>query len=465
MGCGRWWRACVLAGVLAGCGSGTDAPEAPPDVPAAPGERPPAEVPPTGVPDERSASLDRVEFQGFVRRADTDRAGNTYLVLQYGPGATFRETKLPDDGRRKQHALVKLDAALGLVWARALPMHEPPHGDDGPLLTFELAVPPSGAFIVIAGAYNGRVIGRTGSWPVGKNPRNPRAYVARLSGTGELEWVKTFGGNPGAVGFRDVDVSEDVIGLAGGLVGPSEELGTRGHSVDNNTGLMVRMRASDGTFTTHTFSGGFAGNAESVAVGPEGEVVVGGYTMATLQTLVEHEPYFARMDASGALAWERRSVAYEGDPLQLEVAGDGTVVIASTVATTGDIRWGDSTLRSAGPRVVLLTLERDGRERWARELVGDVQDFGLATGVRGDIMVAARALGRVTLGGPTVGEDGKASVVVMRMRLDGTHLWSTSISPGTAVADERDEYGVAVLEDGRARVAAGQDLVLVTPAR
>ncbi len=320
-----------------------------------------APIPPTG----DVAWAVAVSSAGFDRPvgAGNDSAGNRYLLTftpnEMGTVHTLRLQKLAPDGK--------------LAWTREWAAT----GFAGERQSFRLAVPPSGGVYVGASAdcspWATRCI-RSIDFGGGAATDS---VVAKLGADGAFLWQRELAGT-------------DLFALSANASG--NVLVAR---IDRFEGASSRLEKlqHDGTLLA-TVEGFF----QQCALDPSGNMIGAGPGIV------------AKYSASGALVWQK-ALAGTAQAMGMGTTAKGTVVLLAQ--RTGDVSFGSSQIRSGS--LVLLVLEADGRERFAR-------GFGWSW----PPSLAVDPTGRAAV----VGGGGCGEVVVEAFDLANADLWRRFLPDG-----------------------------------
>jgi len=286
---------------------------------------------------------------------------------------------------RKDIFLLRLDAAGELVWGRQYggARFETVHG---------LAADARGVYL--AGTYQDEL--ELGGVTLG-NGRDFDGFIAKLDARGAHVW---------SARFQDRgEISSRVNALALGPDGDVYATGILGRDV-NLEGRPPRADVSPHAFVARLAQGGAfrwlraldaTGRAEgtSIALGPDGRVLVAGHFEGTLD--VEGAPTARRADifvaawsGSGTRRWAR-ALGSEGLDVAYAVATDdaGDVFVAGRVA--GEVRGGDGAWPAAGVDGLVARFDHEGAPRGHRLFSSDVDDEvrDLRVGATGFLVVGS----------------------------------------------------------------------------
>lgn len=212
-----------------------------------------------------------------------------------------------------------------------------------------------------------------------------------------------------------------------------------------NNDVLVRKFASDGaTLWTKTFSGAALGNdfAGGAALGPTGDLVVGG---ATTVTDAGTETWLRKFSPAGAVLWTRTygGAAKGNDATQaIAVTDDGYIYAAGHESVAGE-----------GSNLWVGKFDADGNQLWSRLYNG--------AAAKNDFLHAAVAMddGGVVVCGYETADGIPWRSFVRRYDADGLTVW-TEVEAGPEAAGALC-YGLDVAADGDvlfagAAIQAGQ---------
>ena len=446
----------------------------PPDAGAPDAGPPDAGPPDAGAPDgggpdagpgETAADVTRHPFSQEVLEVGVDGAGNTHALVRYEGSPEFQGTVLPNDGTGAlQHAVVRLDAALRATAVRVLPSGgSRGSGDEGPRgPLYHLAVLPDGS-AAVGGSFSDALVTPAGTL-AGRPFPEASGFLALIAPDGSWRWARALG-SEGELRVLDVAASARSIAAVGTFVGVSPQLGIAEVPAGvERQGFLVRVDLEGATRTVHAFSGSVRGHGAGVALGPTEDSFVAGHTgVRTDAGAVLLTPYLARVNANGGVVWEKRFGEFSGQLDRVAAAPDGTVASTGRFNTEREVRWGETLLATPSARSVLLVTAYDGPARWGLELGRALLGVGLAVDGLGQVTVAGRAVGTLDFGGGERGARDVASLFIARLASTGRHRWSLALPLAGLSLGSQPPLDVAVEAQGRARVAADDELLELVP--
>jgi hypothetical protein len=301
------------------------------------------------------------------------------------------------------------------------------------------------------------------------------SYVARYNANGTLAWATRLGA------FGD-DYAIAIAAAAGGacvVVGYFESTITLGGGEPNETTFLAKLRDdlfvarynANGTLAWARQAGSDSNErALGVAAFADGSVVVTGQ-LGGGTVFGEGEPnetslssqggagntFVARYNASGSLAWARRTVTtpdLSGPELigtGIATIPDGTFVVAGHFQGNGIFGEGapnETSLSSAGDYdVFVMKHGGDGSFLWARRAGGPLEDFvrDVAAFPDGSSVITGDFKDNAVFApGVTLANGSQGDVFVARYQPDGGLAWARR---GRGSTTERG-FGVATLPDG-----------------
>ncbi|WP_048149655.1 protein kinase [Thermococcus sp. AM4] len=199
--------------------------------------------------------------------------------------------------------------------------------------------------------------------------REGDGFVARLDKDGNVKWFKTYGGDKNDW-FNDVKIAPngDII-----VTGYTESFGAAGSvwvlRLDNNGNVKWQK----------TYGRGYTDHAEAVAIAPNGDIIVAGYT--------DHfgaggwDAWILRLDSNGNVKWQKTYGGSDYDEAYaVAIAPNGDIIVAGWTKSFGAGEYD----------VWVLRLDNNGNVKWQKTYGGSKWDeaYALALAPNGDIIVA-----------------------------------------------------------------------------
>ncbi len=206
-------------------------------------------------------------------------------------------------------------------------------------------------------------------------------------------WAKTYGGNGESV-LNDVTVMPDGSIIA---VGWTNSTGAGGEDA-----LVMKLSPDGGVIWAKTYGGAQDDEAWAVAVAPNGDIIVAGYTSSF--GAGSSDIWVLRLDENGNVKWQK---TYGGN--------NWDVAIAMAVAPNGDILVAGDT-GSFGVDFTdfwVLRLDGNGNVKW-QKIFGKGNARAIIVAPDGDIVVA---------GDTDIFGAGSADIWVLRLDADGNVKW------------------------------------------
>ncbi|MDC0708410.1 DNRLRE domain-containing protein [Stigmatella sp. ncwal1] len=353
----------------------------------------------------------------------TGAQGERVVIADYDGSVDFGGGALPNHGTGdisdNDIALVKLGADGSHLWSKGF-------GAPGSWVNaMDVAVNATGHIAVVGRSSAGVELGG-GLISAG-------GFVAKFSPEGSLVWAHSVPGYPQNV-VIDSEGRVFAVGEAGEA--PSQEI------------FVLKFEATGSQVWDKRFTATGQMRGSAIAVGPAGELAVGGtyWGTVTFGSTVLPEgvavPFLLKLLPSGQVAWGRGlpadSAPYaERGFLDLAVAPDGA--IAGVGSFSQWIRLGSAPGYSSGMYSgFLLVVEPDGSDRWWRWMGNEYMTFtrGVAIDPAGDVVVMGTFRGTLDLGGGSLStlSDANGSfegLFVAKYRLAcGEHRWSRQLSDG-----------------------------------
>jgi len=237
-------------------------------------------------------------------------------------------------------------------------------------------------FTAVAVAPDGSIIVAGNTWsPDGDFPTSHGdgydAVIARLTSDGVVQWSHTYGGNDYDEFFSVTVMADDSI-VAAGVTFSTDGDFPVGHGYHSGAAI-ARIAPDGGLQWAHTYSGSQELVFCSVAGTPDGATIAVGYTQSTDGDIpVEHGEYEAiavRLTPDGVPQWSHTYGGSSGSRFNsVAVSPDGGIIIAgSTSSPDGDfpIRHENSDYNDDA---VIARLGSDGGLQWATTYGGTGKD-------------------------------------------------------------------------------------------
>jgi hypothetical protein len=257
----------------------------------------------------------------------------------------------------------------------------------------------------------------TWGWPVRTFAGGTDAFVAKLSGSGALQWNTFLGGSDDDLGRGiAVDVSGNVCvaGYSTGTWGSP----VRSFAAGGADAFVAKINGG-GDLQWNTFLGSSSPDyGYGIAVDTTGNVYVTGYSDATWGSPVRpytayYDAFVAKLNGSGALQWNT-FLGGSGEDLGWGIA----VGTSGNVYVTGDssATWGSPVSPFAGGYDAFAAkLNGSGALQWNTFLGGSTSDYGygIAVDTSGNVYVAGESA--ATWGSPVRPNSGNGDVFVAKL--------------------------------------------------
>jgi hypothetical protein len=293
--------------------------------------------------------------------------------------------------------------------------------------------------------------------PVAEPPRAPLAADPG-GATGTARWLTGFG-SKGEDEPRGVAIDAKGNVALTGIFNGKLTIGDKVLVSQALDAFVAKFDAEGKVLWAHSFGGKNDDVAAAISFDSKGNVVVVGWysdTMtfgtSTLTAVGSDDVFVMQLGADGSPSWAR-SLGGENTEAAWAVAttpSDDVVVVGEF---RGTVNFGAGPIESAGNTdVFVLTLGKDGEQKWARHF-GDMNfDFGRAVAVdsRGDVVVAAEFAGSVDFGGGAVEAAGNRDVAVVKLAgKDGAYRWAKRFG------NTFDDVVLGLALDGADNIAIG----------
>ena len=282
----------------------------------------------------------------------------SYWAKTYGPGkakavAVDKNGDIIVAGEREEDAFVaRLDGDGNVKWFKT-------YGGEYEDVFNDVKIAPNGD-IVVAGYY-----GATDEYGSGAN-----VWILRLDENGNVKWQKTYGGN-----VYD-DASAVVLAPNGDIIvtGKTLSFGAGGTNI-----WVLRLDENGNVKWQKTYGGSNYDYAEAVAIAPNGNIIVAGWTLSF--GAGDRDVWVLRLDENGNVKWQKTYGGSSTDVANaVALAPNGDIIIAGNTWSFGA---GDAD-------VWILRLDENGNVKWQKTYGGKNGDVANAVALadNGDIIVA-----------------------------------------------------------------------------
>jgi hypothetical protein len=327
--------------------------------------------------------------------------------------------------------LLRLDPAGAPAWAVTF---------GGPGEDVANAVAHQGDRLLVVGNFADKlaVQGPDGAPPLaGRSAGSDDIFAVCLDRAGSPQWVWTAGGRD-SDGANAVAATPDGGWVIGGSFSRRGQFGTTEIDSRGRTdAVLVKITADGAVEWVKQFGGRYADSIWRVAVDVAGNNIVqglfadvadwgGGPLKAGGGS--DNDVVLAKYDRNGAHLWSKRF----GHAFN-EVAGGLAVDPSGFITMTGSfdqkIDFGQGEIPVAGASDIFVArFAPTGELAWARTYGADREDigFGVAADAAGNVVVAGWFEATVDFGGGAKASYGNRDVFVMKLDVEGRHLWSRS---------------------------------------
>jgi len=325
-----------------------------------------------------------------------DPDGNVVVTGTFDGSIDFGGDTLTSTGA-KDIFLAKLNRDGGHIWSKKF-------GDGANQLGQSVAVDAQGN-VALCGSFEGTL--NFGSGEITSAGGND-IFLASFDAAGKRRWDKRFG-DATAQECKSVAVDADgnvaITGTFNGWVNFGKGQLTSAGSVDV---FLAKFGKDGGILWNHAFGSASEQGGQSVAMSPDGGVVLGGYFSGSLNlgggALTDPgntNIFVAKFDSVGTHAWSRSYGDAESQLLEgLTVDGCGDVLATGYFA--GSLDFGGGALTSKGlDDLFVLKLGPKGEHLWSKTFGDDAGQYGtaIAVGPGGHAYVAGQFEGTVDMGG------------------------------------------------------------------
>ncbi len=194
----------------------------------------------------------------------------------------------------------------------------------------------------------------------------------------------------------------------------------------------------------------------NVAVDSAGNIVVVGTFNGNLDlgggpltSAGEDDVFVVKLDADGNHLWSKRfgEATFDQESSGVAVDPDGNVLVAGLLKGTVD--FGGGPLTSAGAfDAFVLKLDPSGNHVWSKRFGDSANDFvaHVATDPLGNVLLTGNFESTIGFGGEIFTSGGDADVFVVKLAMNGDHVWSK------AAGGPLSQAGVGIAADADANV-------------
>ena len=226
--------------------------------------------------------------------------------------------------------------------------------------------------------------------------RGGDAFVARLDRDGNVKWQKTYGGSDDDEAYAVALASNgDVI-----VAGYTDSFGAGGKDT-----WVLRLDSEGNVKWQKTYGGKYWDEAHAVALAPNGDVIVAGWTRSF--GAGKRDVWVLRLDANGNVKWQKTYGGSDWDVANaVAIAPNGDVIVAGYTDSFG----------AGGRDAWVLRLDGEGNVKWQKTYGGSDWDEAdaVALAPNGDVIVA---------GWTDSFGAGKSDVWVLRLDENGNVKW------------------------------------------
>ena len=327
-------------------------------------------------------------------------------------------------------------------------------GNEAVQVALSAAVHPTGS-TVIGGRFRGEMFGGPN---VLTSAGNTDLFVAAFAADGNVAWTKSFGSD------QDETVARVAFGQAGTVAVAARVLGqvTLGGPLAHAGGsdALVASFSSSGLLTwARTFGDADEQSAESVAVDPNGDVLVAGWFGGTIDfgdgphvSAGHADGYLTKLGAADGSVIYSRAFGDLNDQQAVAVSVDdhGAVCLAGSFAFSCDL-GAAGPLTSAGDLDAFVAkISPTGKTVWSRRFGGPGTDVALAVASdpSGGCVVGGAFEGLASFGGPSLQSAGRKDAFLVKVDELGKTVFASRFGDAT-----NDQLGWAVAVDASGAIS------------
>jgi hypothetical protein len=274
-------------------------------------------------------------------------------------------------------------------------------------------------------------------------------FLVKLDPSGNVLWAKGFGDGDSQLGNAvAVDAAGNVY-VAGSFEG-TVDFGGGPVLADDEDGVLIKLDPSGIILWSFTFGGSGDDSADSVAIDPGGDVLLGGkfhYKVSIGGTPLDSnggaDMVAVKLTAAGSPAWVKGFGSSESDYVG-GIASDatGNVILAGLFGDSID--FGCGALEDQGPADLFVAkLNPAGGCLWSKGFgePNGQEDPRVAVDGAGNVLVTDEFVGTIDFGGAPVVTAEPTDILVLKLDPSGNHLWSRRFG------DDSDQDGRAIATD------------------
>jgi len=382
------------------------------------------------------------------RATAIDGSGNVFVAATLSGSGDFNPSApLFSSNTNGNIVLAKYASGGGLIWTRMLV------GTATTAQPTAVKTDAAGA-VYVTGYFQGSIDFGAGSLT---STGGYSMFVARFGGDGSLLWARRYGTTGSTVGNAIALDSSGGLYVAGYLQGAGD---FGGGAVASNAGsrdaFVAKYNAADGGYQwARVYGGAGTDAAAGIDVGPDGQPVVTGNFQQSMTIASSHtssgsdDVFVAKLSSSGAPVWSTSFGGASSDqPAGVGIDGSGNIVVAARYY--GSISVAGLALPSLGDYdIALVKLTSAGTPVWSKGLGGLFADLVQAIDVNGngDIAITGTTLSAINFGGGYLYDNGSFDIFVAKFNSSGGHVWSKRAGK---LSDDR---GTSVAIDAAGNVA------------
>ncbi|HYV94380.1 MAG TPA: T9SS type A sorting domain-containing protein [Chitinophagales bacterium] len=372
-----------------------------------------------------------------------DAAGNIYVTGVFRDSIFKNGKKLISNGS-DDIFVAKYNSAGTLKWTRQIGGN----GADG--YSLGSTTDASGNTYVIGSIYGSAYFGNTLVTGAGYND----IFLVKYSPSGNLLWVKTYGGSENDVGLGVAINSAGKIFISGYFYGTAHFDNITLTSAGIHDIFVAKCNGSGNILWANRIGGTSYDNSASVAVDTLGNVYATGYfnntatfsgSNTTLVSSGSDDIFIVKYNQSGSLQWATKAGGTGVYDIGNDISLDHNLNVYITGQFESTCTFGTTSLVSAGTQDIFIAcLNNSGSFLWAVRAGSTLSDVG--TGIRSDNAGNLYATGwynnNSTFDGQTKTTVGGLDVFVARYSSSGSLVWFKS------AGSENDDWSFAITQIG-----------------
>lgn len=264
-------------------------------------------------------------------------------------------------------------------------------------------------------------------------------FIVRYNQSREVMWAHSLGGTSNDSFLAMAERGDGGVVVGGAYESTDLDVGQGPIVTRGGQDIWVASYTSDGLLTwVKTFGGPRDDTAYGIAVGPNGEIFVGGIYRDTAEfggvSLISrsdsYNGFLMKLTPEGEVEWARSfGSTYRSVVRALDVGADGELALVGYFSETADLGQGDVTSLGSWDGMMGMYNSEDGTPRWITTFGNIYQDTVRAVRVDpdGNVFAGGYFTGTLDLGQGGPEFMGSTDAFVVKFNQEGQYQWSQSL--------------------------------------